>query len=128
MIMPLVIILTGMILYLTFCLYDRCVVEEDAYILAFRGSLRCQKDAAEIERYVMTESVGKLGGKYIGVAHLNSTVKSDSKTVTVEVKGTMEATGWNFGAKWQAQRICPTDCIRKVRLGKKIKKALVKNK
>lgn len=128
MIMPLVIILTGMILYLTFYLYDRCVVEEDAYILAFRGSLRCEKDALEIERYVMTESVGKLDGKYIGVAHLNSTAKADSKTVTVEVKGTMEATGWDFGAKRQAQRICPTDCIRKVRLGKKIKKVLVKNK
>lgn len=121
MVMPLVILLTGMVLYLTFYFYDRCVIAQDVYILAFRGSLCCGEDAGKVEQYIMAERAGKFGKKYIGAAHFNSRAQVNGRTVTVEADGSMAATGWGFGAKWQAQRICPTDCVRKVRMAEKIK-------
>ena len=121
MLMPLVIILTGMIFYLTFYLYNQCVVAQDTYLLAFRGSLCCGEEAGKVKQYVMEEIAGQYGQKYVGAAHFDSKVDADSKKVTVEARGTLAAGGWRFGAKWQAERICPTNCVRNVRLVQKVK-------
>lgn len=124
MVMPSVIVLTGIIFYLTFYLYDRCIVSQDTYILAFNGSLCCGKEAEEVRQKIKKESSVKLGKKYISSVYVNWIAEADRKSVTVETKGKMAAVGWKFGAKWEAQRICPTDCVRKMRLIMRIKSGL----
>lgn len=124
MIVPMAVILTGMIFYLTFYLYNQCIVAQDTYILAFRGSLCCGMESGEVNQLVLSESTGKFGAKYIGVMHFTHKAEVNKTAVTVEAKGTMTESGWGFGARWQAQRICPVECVRKVRLGQKIKAGL----
>ena len=59
MIVPVAVALTGMIFYLAFYLYDQCIVTQDTYILAFRGSLCCGLDAGEVKRDVLSESADR---------------------------------------------------------------------
>ncbi len=124
MVMPVVILLIGMVFYLTFYLYNRCVVAQDTYLLAFRGSLCCGTDNAAVERYLAEESRKQYGEKYIATGNWNSNADVTGKTVTVAARGKLLPTGWYFGAEWQAQRICPTDCIRKVRLAVRMKEGI----
>ncbi len=124
MIVPVAVALTGMIFYLAFYLYDQCIVTQDTYILAFRGSLCCGLDAGEVKRNVLSESAGRFRKKYVGISRIEYAAEVGKSTVTVEAKGTMTGTGWGFGAKWQVQRTCPVECIRKARLALKIKNGL----
>lgn len=66
--------------------------------------------------------------KYMGISSLDNSVKVDKRKISVEASGVLTAafTGqlglgnkWRFGGNGQAERICPTECIRKVRLLKK---------
>ncbi len=124
MIMPMVIILTGMIVYLTFYLYDRCIVSQDVYILAFHGSLCCGEETEDIKQTIRKESDWRFGKKYISTANFAWNAGADRSMVTVEAKGKMATVGWGFEAKWEAQRICPTNCVRNVRLVKRIKSGI----
>ncbi len=142
MIVPFVIYLISFIFYLTFYLYNRCVVSQDSYILAFRGSACnsygnsdaisrvCKKDPGEIKQCIIGQCGRQLGKKYVGIHTLISTAEADKKGVTVEVSGTMTVAlpeqlllekKWGFYGKGQAERICPTQLIRNVRNLKKIK-------
>ena len=145
MVVPLVIFLISFIFYLTFYLYNRCVVSQDSYILAFRGSVCsgygnsdsisrvCKKSPGEIEDCIIGQCGRQLGEKYMGIHSLISTAKADKKRVTVEISGTMAVAlpvqilwekKWGFYGKGQAERICPTQCIRNVRLLKRMKNKL----
>ena len=140
-IIPLAVFLTGFIFYLTFYLYNRCIVSQDTYMLAFRGGAcgycgsgrsgvyGCGKSAEEIERLIIGQCDEQFGEKYMGINKLISTVQVDKKSVVVEASGMMTTafTGqllpqrhWDFYARGQAERICPAEYIRKVRLAKKI--------
>ncbi len=124
MVMPLVLAVTGLIFYLTFFLYNQCVVAQDTYILAMRGSLQCGKDAEEVKQQVLTESRQRFGTKYVGATFLEHREEVDKTAVTVEARGAIAQAGWKFGAKGEAQRLCPVKCIREVRLAKKIMQSL----
>lgn len=140
MIIPLAVFVTGFIFYLTFYLYNRCVVSQDTYMLAFRGSAcgyyggrsgvyGCRKDAEEIKRLVLSQCDEQFGQKHIGIDQLISIVKADKKSVSVEASGTITTAFlgqilpqkfWDFYARGQAERICPVEYIRKVRLAEKM--------
>lgn len=141
LIIPLAVFLTGFLFYMTFYLYDRCVAAQDTYLLAFRGSAcgyygsgrsgvyGCGKSPEEIKRLIISQSNKQFGEKYIGIDRLVSTVQTDHKTVLVEASGrvTSAFTGqllpqrhWDFYARGWAERVCPTDCIRKARMAKRI--------
>ncbi len=132
LVMPLVIFLIGFIFYLTFYLYNRCAIAQDTYVLAFRGSLCsnlcCEKSPEEVKQFIIGKSTGQFGKKYMGISSLDNSVKVDKRKISVEASGVLTAafTGqlglgnkWRFGGNGQAERICPTECIRKVRLLKK---------
>lgn len=132
LLMPLVIFLIGFIFYLTFYLYNRCVIAQDTYVLAFRGSLCsnfcCEKNPEEVRQFIIGKSAGQFGKKYMGIAALDSSVKADKRKISVEASGILAAAftrqlglenKWKFGGNGQAERICPTRCIRKFRLLKK---------
>ncbi len=66
----------------------------------------------------------------MGIRTLIGTVNVDRKKVIVEVSGTMTTAftewllphkDWGFQVNGQAERICPTELIRKVRVLKRIK-------
>lgn len=141
MIVPLIICLISFIFYLTFYLYNQCIVSQDAYLLAFRGSACngygnssnlsrvCGKSPEEVKQLVIGQCKEQFGKKYAGIHTFISEVEADKKKVVVKVSGTMAAAFterllphkyWNFHATGQAERICPTECIRKVRMAKKI--------
>ncbi len=121
MIVPAAVILCVLLIDLCFFLYDCCVCTQDAYLLAFRGSLCCGEEEKGIRQSVTENDALKSKGKYINASDIDSRIDIGHRTVSAEVRGRVAATGWNFGAGWEAQRICPVDCIRKVRLVKKIK-------
>lgn len=120
MIMPVVLMLLAFIFHLTFYMYNRCVVSQDTYLLAFRGSLCCDSEKEEVQQYVVNMSNKQYGNKYIGVKNFHSQVTAKQKTVSVEVFSNMNLTNWSFEAKAEAERICPVACIRKWRLLKKV--------
>lgn len=128
MLMPLVLSLIALIFYLTFYLYDRCVISQDVYILAFRGALQCGKGGADIEQYIQSESASKYGSKYIGVDNLESNVWTGDNSVAVEATGIMATTHWKFTARKEVERICPVEFIRKMRLAQRIGEKLEMNK
>ena len=141
-IVPLAIFLISFIFYMTFFLYNRCAASQDAYILAFRGSVCsgygksyhvdrvCKKNPEEIRQLVIRQCGEQFGEKYMGIRTLIGTVNVDRKKVIVEVAGTMTTAftewllphkDWGFQVNGQAERICPTELIRKVRVLKRIK-------
>lgn len=131
MIIPLVIFLFSFIFYLTFYLYDRCVISQDAYILAFQGSICYDRSPEEIRNYVEGKSREQFGKKYLGFTDFSHSVQVDHFKVWVEAGGTVKASfiksllkqdNWAFGTIKSADRICPTDCVRKVRLIKSMTK------
>lgn len=127
MIIPLVVVLLGLIFYLTFYMYDRCVISQDAYIQAFRGTLYCGKESEDIEHKIRSETHDLYGKKYVGVEHLESDLRVERNSVTVEAVGIMAATHWKFTVQKEAERICPVDFIRKVRLAQKLKNTINAN-
>lgn len=132
LVMPLVIFLIGFVFYLTFYLYNRCVIAQDTYVLAFRGSLCsnfcCEKNPEEVRQFIVGKSAEQFGKKYMGITSLDNSVKVDKRKISVEASGVLAAAftrqlgmenKWRFEAKGQVERICPTECVRKVRLLKK---------
>lgn len=133
LVMPMVIFLIGFIFYLTFYLYNRCVIAQDTYILAFRGSLcsnfSCEKSSEEVEQFIIGKSAGQFGKKYMGIKTLDSSVEVDKRKISVEASGILKAafaqqlqipSKWHFYGNGQAERICPTECVRRTRLLKKV--------
>lgn len=123
MIVPLVILLFGFIFYLTFYLYDRCVASQDAYLLAFHESIGMESKIT--------------AHKYIAAEGFDSTIQTEKRKIEVEITGAVTASfteqllpwrRWRFREKGQADKICPAECIRKVRLAKKITEEIGKTR
>ncbi len=118
MIMPLVIFLMALLIYLTFFLYNRCVLSQDAYILAFRGSISDKEGESEILEY-LEESAGiQFGNKYVGMKDLHKSITISNKSVTVRIQG-KSGKGWNLEAIGEAHISDPEETIRRIRLIKK---------
>lgn len=122
MIMPLVILLTAFLFYLTFFLYNRCILPQDAYILAFRGSALCGKTKEEVIHYMEEDYNNQMGIKYIGLNGIMRDIRVNQKKIEVKLQGKIKFTGkeQTFEAVKAAHRSCPVELIRKVRLVKKL--------
>lgn len=122
MIMPLVILLTAFLFYLTFYLYNRCILPQDAYILAFRGSALCGKTQGEVTQYMEEDYKKQMGIKYIGLSGITKDMRADRKKTEVKLQGKIKLTGkaMTFETLKTADRSCPVKLIRNVRLVKKL--------
>ncbi|TCL54285.1 hypothetical protein EDD76_12155 [Kineothrix alysoides] len=118
MLIPTIILLIALLIYLSFFLYNRCILSQDAYLLAFRGSIRKQEDESAVRGYI--EQLGKeqFGNKYIGMRQLEKSLEISDKKVVVKLKG-KTANGWVLTAVGQADRNDPVKYIRRIRLIKK---------
>ena len=125
LLIPFILFLFALLFYLTFFLYNRCIVSQDAYIIAFRGSIRCQESKTEILHYMEENSKKQFGTKYIGIKAIHKKIDVDGKNSKVQLTGAGDASfaaeygiakRWQIGSVWEARRLCPTQEIRKMRL------------
>lgn len=89
----------------------------------------CEKDAGEIEQYVKEFAKEQFDRRYIALTGFTDMVYADKRKVEMEITGEispaftdqlLEQKVWHFHASAKADRICPTECIRRFRLAKKI--------
>lgn len=118
MIMPSVILLMALLLYISFFLYNRCILSQDAYLLAFRGSIQREADGNAVQGYIEESAKDQFGNKYIGMKLLEKSLEVSNKKVTVKLEGGT-VNGWVLTAAGQAERNDPVEYIRKIRLMKK---------
>ena len=94
--MPMVLCLFVIVIYTDFYLYDRCVFQQDAYILCLRESIYKEKGApkADVSRIKNNESA-QFGTKYFAVSELETNAYVKGKTAVFE--GTAEVLPAVFG-------------------------------
>ncbi len=121
---PFVIFLMVFLIYLSFYLYDRCVLFQDSYALCFRGSVQ---KVEEPQNYINANQAKQFGTKYFGVGQVNVRANQSGREVSVyadcEVKVPfthfMTMAGreeWSIKTQAKAQRINPTKIIRMSRM------------
>lgn len=133
LIMPWVVFLFIFLIYMSFYLYDKCVLFQDSYSLCLRGSVQKEDDGAV--KYVNAHMAEKFGSKYFGVGKVIGSVKQSGKEIRVEGECNVKIPfdnfltfsrekGWHIKTEASAQIINPTDIIRKCRMAENlIKKA-----
>ena len=84
LIVPMVICVFSLLIYFSYYLYGRCVLSQDAYILAFRASVEKSgqwKD--DPVGYVNQKAAGKAGSKYFGSSFPRFEASASGKEIRV---------------------------------------------
>lgn len=135
-IVPIVLFLFVMIIYLSFYLYDRCVMTQDFYILSYRQSL--EKGTAD--RSSTGEIHNQTGNKLFMLSGFDASASSGGMIrVTGRARMNVPLPGagsffpmerdWALSAQGQARRTDPPKAYRKVRRVMNLsKEALSRNK
>lgn len=88
-IMPVVIIITLMLIYLGFFLYNRCVMTQKSYVAALRGSIYDEERKENIlarDQYMEEELRELYGTKLLAGAGVESHIAMEKKEVTVKTE------------------------------------------
>jgi len=133
--MPVIIIITVMLIYLGFFLYNRCIMTHKTYIAAFRGSIYDEQLADNIvgkDRYVQTALKELYGTKILAGKGLQSQVDLGKKDITVTSELFMKVpsvtllrnqgykNGWNIQVEKRVSILKEIDFIRDCRKIEKI--------
>ncbi|MDO5133144.1 MAG: hypothetical protein Q4D81_09200 [Eubacteriales bacterium] len=121
MIMPVVLCLSVMILYMSFYVYDRCVLSQDCYVLSYRQSI----EKAGRDRAGRSAAEEQMGNKLFMLSGFESDA-SEGGTIRVRGKAAVEAPLfglpvfeqnriWILGVEKTARRTDPPAVYRKVR-------------
>lgn len=127
-IIPMVVVLMSMIIYLSFFLYNRTILFQDTYALAFRTSRQAfSKD--EMLNYVNERVDAQYGEKYIAASTLEKSCKVTSNAVSVEAKMSVrQPFGKMMGIAgndvWQAQTTVNAKVINPTKTTRNIRTAL----
>ena len=107
-------VITGL-LFLSFFLYDRCVVERTAAMAALRGSEAVwEKNPIRYQR--ADEAVSEiLTGRLLGADSIEKSVKASGSQVTVSLS--MKFKWWDFKAEAEKKAVNPVLFIRNCRKG-----------
>ena len=116
MIFPAVFALVIMLLYLTFYMYDRCVMTQDLYTAAYRGSIArgegtSTEGLTDTSGYFMLDgcSAGVSGGKEI-------TARAEGSMVPALAMGTgADGGSWKLSISMKARRTDPPKSFRRFR-------------
>lgn len=119
-----VVFLMLFLMYLSFYLYDRCVLFQDAYAICFRGSIQKEMEASDYIAAHMEEQFGK---KYFGVGNVETDVEQSGSAVKVYAGCSVkvpfrsfltmaERNEWAMTTEVKAQVINPVNIIRKCRM------------
>ncbi|MEG1846853.1 MAG: TadE/TadG family type IV pilus assembly protein [Lachnospiraceae bacterium] len=127
-ILPLVIIIIALLLYLSFFLYNRCVIAQMSYIAALRGSLSEEKDDRITEQNIRQEGTVLLNKRLLAQNSIRFDNTMASKEVTVSIVSHMRVPftslanevgvrgTWRMEAGKTVKRIDPIDFIRGCRI------------
>lgn len=125
-IMPIIIIIIALLVYLSFFLYNRCIMTQMTYISALRGSLS-EEDVVKTEQNIEMEEKELFGNKVLAIAkiHFDNKIKNTNITVTtnasmkfpfasyasqLKIKG-----NWNIMIKKKVEKIEALQFIRDCR-------------
>ena len=123
-IVPMVICVFALLIYFSYYLYGRCILSQDAYILAFRAGVADEEIYGSPENYVYEKSSQVVGKKYFGST--NPTFEAASSGKEIRVHGYSKArhsamgryflkpqSGWEYEAAGRAKRFDYAEHIRK---------------
>lgn len=125
-IIPMTVFLIVFIIYLSFYLYNLCLLKQVAYTSALRGSQILTGTDAEIKTYVEAQIEQLIGEKLILVESWEKEVSVSLGNVEVKLYGDMNPlflnnfgleTTWDLKSEGLAKRIDPVTFIRLIRMG-----------
>lgn len=96
-IVPMVLCLFVILIYCSFYLYDRCVFQQDAYILCLRESIRKDEGAPTVDTARLESGAERqFGTKYFAVSRLETSAAAEGKQCVFE--GTAQILPTSFGS------------------------------
>jgi len=127
LVIPMVICVITLLIFFSYYLYGRCILSQDAYILAFRASIDAQRYGKEPESTVCAKKEKVLGNKYFGSTKPEIHVESRNagKEIKVYASARVRAgamgnyflkpkSGWEFNAGKKAKCLEQVKHIRRV--------------
>ncbi len=91
--MPMVLCLFVIVIYTSFYLYDRCLYQQDAYILCLRESIRKEKGAPCVDTAQMKNNARvQFGTKYFAISDLETNASANGKIAVFEGTATVKPT------------------------------------
>lgn len=123
-IIPWVIFLFVFLIYVSFYLYDKCVLFQDAYTVCFRGSIQKEEDGALT--YINAHMREQFGSKYFGTGGVQGNVRKEGQEVVVSGACSVKVPfghfltmagkdGWQIQTEAKARIMNPTKMIRRCR-------------
>ena len=121
LVIPIVLGIFVMILYLSFYLYDRCLLSQDCYVLSYRQSI----EKGDADRSGQAAATERFGQKLFMLSRLE-TASSRGSTISVKANAAMEPPllgldffneqrYWILGVREKARKTDPPKDYRRVR-------------
>lgn len=130
LVMPIIIIIIVMLLYLGFFLFNRCLITQEAYIGALRGSLydeQLKENIFDKDIYVQNELEKQMGNKAIALRKLDWNILVENKKITVKADAFVSIpfkqllrnngfqNGWSISTQKENAIIHEVEIIRNIR-------------
>lgn len=123
-IMPWIIFVFVFLIYVSFYVYDKCILFQDAYTLCLRGSVQKEEEAVN---YINAHMNGQFGKKYFGTDRVWGSAKQHSQEIKVYAGCSVQLPfnhfitmagegGWQIQTGAKAWKINPTKLLRKFRM------------
>lgn len=128
-IMPWVIFMFSFLIYISFYVYDKCVLYQDSYTVCMRGSIQKEENGAV--NYINSHMERQFGEKYFGVDKIRGRAEQRGREVKVYAECCVrhpfshfmtlpKAEGWQIQTEAKAWQINPARLIRKIRMAENI--------
>jgi len=117
LIMSITLVCVVLLIYIGFYQYDRCLLTQDTYRLALKGSSTQFIDNEEIYHKISTECKEYYWNKYIGMKVSEPSIEVSGGEVSVEIEGIIKipfvfGKTWTISQKSFSKRIVPSKDIR----------------
>jgi hypothetical protein len=121
LVMPVVLVIIVMIIYMSFYLYDRCVMQQDCCVLSYRQSIE-KGTADRVSREKIREQFGEklfmlsgleTGASSGGTIQVKSNARMDPPLFGLSAFG--EENQWRIGVEKKARKTDPPKDYRRVR-------------
>lgn len=134
-IMPIIIIIVALLVYLSFFLYNRCIITQMTYISALRGSLS-EENLARVEQSIQIEEKELFSNKVLAIAKIQFDNEIKNKNITLTTNASMRFPfasyasqlkikgNWNIIIKKNVEKI---DALQFIRNCRKLDGLLEKN-
>lgn len=84
MIFPMVLCVIVMLIWGSYYMYDRAIISQDCYVLAFRASVKADaRNKISPSAYVASKAAEQAGARYFGAEKPSFSVKQSGKEVMV---------------------------------------------